>query len=359
MREWSGAHRGQGHGNVKNTFEVLPEGLTRSFLKEFGFEWTQISLLSGVLVSSFSLQRYVNPGAWAIAVIGSFGIVYTFRRQIGGNFPRTALIAGIGAILLLVPGGLLVGSRSGDVLQTLERWRTWTTLYVAFGVCIPLAIVVLSYRKQETLYGGPYPEPIQDAIEACIVKSEFYRVDQTYEVEVLRHEDSTIRLRVLVSYTLVNRTKVDHKRTAEYSAPSPERVTFLRAEVDGNALDIADRDYHTARGLVIPLSIPAGKRVRVLLEAEETFSDKGGEMFTAYMPTTALTVRIGNPIASLRVDCESLLPEKVTPTVEGHWRTFSWSKGVLPFSGFRLYWYPLHVPTPDVPNQPQEVTADA
>src|SRR5690242_4716834 len=98
---------------------LIPDGFLKQVLEEFGIQWTHISILSAATVSILGLEKYVNVGVWILATIAAFCIVFVFRRQISGNFPRAVLFTTPLVLALVVAPVLLISSQSRTVLDWL------------------------------------------------------------------------------------------------------------------------------------------------------------------------------------------------------------------------------------------------
>lgn len=315
----------------------VPDGFLRQVLDEFGIQWTHIAIFSGVVISSLGLESYLHVGAWMLVAMVSFTLVYLFRRQVTASFPRAAGMALV-VVVGLLGAPVAITLRSGSSVEELaSSSRVAVTIYVALVVITPLAYLIASYRKQESLSGGPYPKEIQSAISTNLVEAPIYRRDQLYDIRVTEVSADAVVLQTELSYTLVNRTKTAQGCRIGFVTPSAGG-TLLKAEIGGVSLDPSDPDYKGDRGLAVDRVLPPGGELAVSLVATEHFKPRDSELFTAYAPTTALTLRLDNPYATIDFNVESLLPRKVdVREVDGR-REWAWSDGLLPFQGFRLHW---------------------
>jgi hypothetical protein len=218
---------------------------------------------------------------------------------------------------------------------------------------------MISYRKQESMFGGPYPKVIQDAIAIQLAEQKFYREDQIYSLEVATLSRTTLILRTALSYTVVNRTKTPQKYTAAF-VKTGAKTEYISATIGDLAVNVKDPDYLKERGLFIDRTLPPSGRLYCAFVAEEAFPVRYSELFTAYAPATSLTIRLRNPYSEMDFNFESLLPEKVDAKAENGDLVCTSAEAVLPFQGFRLHWArsrtsaPTHAspPPPALPSPP-------
>jgi hypothetical protein len=323
--------------NAPDAPEALPEGFFARVLQEFGLQWTQVAIFSGAAFSSLRLTPYLDPAVWMLVTGAAFSLVYLFRRQVSNNFPKVTLIAA-GTIAVCIGIPLAFGlSRGVEITRTLTTYRVPATVYIAMVVITPIAFMMLSYRKQETMFVGPYPKVLQDAISVNLADLKFYRENQIYSLAVTSLSRSTLVLRTTLSYTVVNRMSTPHKYTATFISPTG-KVQYISATIGGQDVNVKDPDYVKERGLFIDRTIPPNGRLDCTFVAEETYPTRYSELFTAYAPATSLTVRLKNPHAQIAFNFESLLPEKVDAVPEDGDVVCRSAGGVLPFQGFRLHW---------------------
>ena len=315
----------------------LPESMLTKVLDEFGVQWTQVTIFIGAALSSLHLTPFIDPAVWIVVTALAFVVAYVFRRQISGNFPRVASVAIVVALIsITVPLAYMV-NRNLDLAQEFQQYRIPLTVYLGSAMTTPLAFAILSYRKQEDLMGGHYPANLQQAIAIDLMANEFYRKDQLYQIEVLALGDETITLRTSLSYTAVNRTATPHRYTFGFVSPF-NRARLINAKINDRDINIQDPDYRTERGFYVHRVLQPHEEATFEVVAEEDFPACYSENFTAYGPTTALTVRIRNPYNALSFSVESLLREKVDPLITGDVITCATPGAVLPYQGFRLHW---------------------
>jgi hypothetical protein len=125
-----------------------------------------------------------------LGAIFCFCAVFLFRRQISGNFPRSILVSvPLVGCLIALPAVLI--QRSGTpVADWVAAHRLPATGYLVLAIMTPLAYLILGYRVQEQLFGGPYPAEIRNSIRTDVVDLSFYRKDQVYDLKVLRADET-------------------------------------------------------------------------------------------------------------------------------------------------------------------------
>lgn len=322
---------------------LVPDSFLRGILSEFGIQWTQIAILSGVAFSSFGLEKYLNAGVWILGTLIGLSSVFFFRHQVSARLGRVAWFAlPIAAAIVGAPIWILQHN-SLPVIQYLADHRPQATLYLSIGVMLPVGVLIISYRKQQDLYGQNYPDPLKDAIRSYIAAGIFYREDQKYLVHVKEATSDTVLFKTTLEYTLHNRTRIPQKWSggllSSYKYNDTGALKCTAAEIDGQSIDVTDRDYHSNRGFELNLTIDGFASKTLKFEAEETLPQNSSELFTAYLAATGLTLRVENPIEDLvDVHVVSLLPDKVLPTFDGKCKIYTAPSGVLPYQGFRLYW---------------------
>jgi hypothetical protein len=317
--------------------DLLSQSFLESVLREFGVQWTQITIFTGAALSSLHLTPFIDPAVWIVATATSFLIAYVFRRQVSGNLPRVAAAAGLAAVFLLSAPLGIAAIQHYDVANELQAYRIPWTVYAAFAVVVPLAFVILSYRKQEALFGGTYPSSLHRAISENLLEGAFYRESQVYKLEVAGVTKNTLTLRTKLSYVVVNRTGLPQMYTGGFVSPF-NRGRVLEANVDDYEIDVQDPDYLKERGFFVTRRLEAYGRLSYTFVAEEVFPSRYSELFTAYVPATSLEIQLINPFKEVTFTFESLLPQKVDPLRTGEIVSCATPGGVLPYQGFRLHW---------------------
>ncbi|GAB2971126.1 hypothetical protein [Saccharothrix stipae] len=315
---------------------LIPDGFLKQVLDEFGIQWTHLSILSAAVVSILGLEKYVNIGLWILVTISAFCIVYVFRRQVSGNFPRAVLISTPLILILIVAPLLVLKSVAIEIPPWLQANRLSVTLYLAVAIMIPVAYLLLSYRVQEEQFGGPYPREIRDAIRTEVVELPFYRKNQVYDLEVLKVEQNTLTMRMKLSYVLVNRTK-SARELAPGVAPGLRTIRPVKVTVAGKDIDLTDPEIMTERGMRVPRLFGAGSETDIEFIVDVDYQARDNDLYTSWIPSTSLTLRITNKYP-ISFHVEHLMQGRVDPTADGNTVEYRVDHAILPFQGFRMTW---------------------
>jgi hypothetical protein len=317
--------------------EPIPEGFLAKLLQEFGFQWTHLVVISGVVFSSFGLQKYLDPGIWILGTIMSFGIVYLFRNYVSANFLRTSITAVLAVAAVMLTAYVFLYLTHQEVGPFLESRTKFGTMYVAVAIGIPLGVMILSYKSQDDFLRTPLPPALSIAARN-LAQMDFVHESVNYVISFLTAPDNAdVIMRFEVTMDVINRTKRDADYE-DYFDPAGRNMRFLSATVGNSTIDAKDRGRDTKRGLLIKHRAQPGK-FRIVVVGESTFYTRDNELVGVYYPSNSLSIRINNPPTSLHVQIESLLSKKVEPQVLASGDIlFQCSEGVLPFQGARIFW---------------------
>ncbi len=315
------------------------EGFIPRVVSEFGLKWSQIAALSGLLFSLLGLDEWFNAGSWTLAAIIALVIIFAFRRFFRWTLPWVAAVSALALALYLAGSWWIVGSP--DVLAWLKQDklnRLIGTFVIGLGVMTAAAAVVLTYRRQEALFGGPYPASVSRALSAAIVDQGFYREDQKYVLTFLEANKRTTRVRIELTYRLVNRTG---SRQQAYLLLTPMRpdVKFLEAVAGKTKYDVNDARNKSGAGLRIQVSLKQSEKMQVRLAAEVDYWRSDSDLFATYLPCTSLELVVRNQISDLDIHVEALSPQQVHPKDESDGtRRWKISHGLIPYQGFKVDW---------------------
>ncbi len=314
-----------------------PKSFVARINDEFGLQWTQIAVFSGLVFGTFGLEEYFNTGAWMVGTVTAFTVAYVFRRQIPGSL--IAVTAGAIVLLILGIGGPYVYQlhQKAVPIEVLKDNVVFFSFYLSIVVMLALALITLSYRRQETLYGGPYPAVVRAAITRNLVELPFYRTDQTYTFTTIKVTGENLLVRLKLEYTVVNRTK-DPQDLLVVLTPMRRSVTFLQAVIGGVAYDVNDPHYRTQSGLRIPCRVAGGSSTTVVLEDEVHYREEDSDLLASYAPATDLTLVVQNDLPEVRIVVESLFSSPVVPIVKGGERRYHAPGALLPYQGFKVDW---------------------
>ncbi|MEO3814603.1 hypothetical protein ABGB17_36880 [Sphaerisporangium sp. B11E5] len=321
------------------SIEPVPGSFLAKILDEFGLQWTHLAVFSGLIFSSFGLDKYLNTGAWIVSSIAAFAVAFLFRRDISGNFSLIALSSILLCSCLIALGVIYANQNPGGLLPFVAGNKLLATVYLSFSTTLPLAICILSYRHREELFGASLPTEIRKAVKENIVELAFYKRNQKYEFVVKEVTTSHVVVHSTLSYTVFNRTSTKKDLTFSLT-PMRDRVKYTGARIDGRDLDVENPAYRTELGLQIPWVLPPGKGVPVKLEAVVWYRLSDSDLLASYLPTTDFELIIENPFPDLRIAVECLFRSAIQPTQKNNRRRYRAIGGTVPYQGFKLDWFP-------------------
>lgn len=318
----------------------IPSGFLGRLLQEFGIEWTHLVIISGVAFSSLGLKDYLNPSIWILGTVVSFSLVYLFRLNITGNFPKVALWTGSAMLAgVAVPLIILVTKRQ-DIAELLKAWTDLATGYLSIVLGIPVGIAILSYRAQDEFLRSPLPAVIEQAAKESVSQSDFVHDRAAYQIQFKPAANGDMVMRFDVTMDVVNRLK----RRAVYRDifdPAGREKRFFYAAINGTQLNEQDPERLSQRGLVLSHEVGANEKFQVVVSGESTFYTRDSEIVGVYFPCACLSILIRKPPDGLAVHVQSLMRKRIDPKPlpTGDLLVES-AEGVLPFQGVRLFWEP-------------------
>lgn len=321
-------------------------GFLGQVLEEFGVPWTSIAIFVSLIFSGFGLDKYFSVAAWIVTTAVSFTIVFLFKRQVSGNFALVALISGVIIAMLLggaalLAGGITSGTFSVSHLNSfLSEHKTLSTVYVGLVIMLPLATMMLSYRRQETIFGGRFPKSLRDAIRSNLVDLPFYKENQRFELEIKEIKDDVVRIMEVLEFTIINRTRSRQEYTFGLT-PGGKGHNITSVLINNDQLDVTDPEFRSLLGIRVPYKFGPGSHVYVKLAAEVDYQRTDSEVVTSYIPTTSFELVITNPFPNdAHVAVESLLRDKATRTPNGDKFVYRSQGATLPHQGFKVSWTP-------------------
>lgn len=339
--------------------EPVPEGFLGKLLGTYGLQWTHLVIVSGVVFSSFGLERYLNPGIWILSTVAAFGFVFLFRGQIERRlpFPRAAalgvLVIGVGFTGFVLVAG---GSRHRGVGTFTAAHSSLVTLYFGLLVGLPLGVAVLSYRSQDVFRFAPLTPHLARALDENVMQSTFVLESASYVVTLLldegsnegRPQDGGGPRRVLFHYTVTMDVANRRKEPATYRDifdPAGDDKSFVYATLNGKKIPL-NPERLSGRGLNLTYEAKPLERFQVFVEGQSAFHIRDSELVGAYLPCELLRVIIRRPPNEVAVQVQSLTP-KLTDVEELPNGDVVWEhdQGILPFQGVRVFWEPTHVST--------------
>jgi predicted phosphodiesterase len=257
---------------------------------------------------------------------------------------------------LLIVGGLTVGgypmpgSLQGLRHIHIRRQEQTLTVRVADIPCNQLGdlptLVSDAINGSQTFTLRPsffrrnlFPSKIERAVDEQLYNQPFYKSDVQFEVEISNATSGKISFETTMSYGVVNRTSEEKEWRFEYKFDHTSG-TVEEIRVNGKALNVQQRDFHTNRGISIPVTVGAGKMMDLYLRIKEVWPDHGSTLYTSYTPATDLRVIVRCDTSDLDLDFEPLyfLDGWDKLHSKRNYYEILFDKGVLPFEGLRLNW---------------------
>jgi hypothetical protein len=313
------------------------DGFVPRIVYEFGLKWAQLAAFSGLIFTLFGLDKWLNGGAWTLASICALGSVYAFRRAIRTGFPATTLLS-LTCLAIYLVIIISVAMRYGPPPDVLQRNRVPGSLLLGYGVMTAFAVIILAYRRQETLFGGKYPQAIQNAIARCIVDQACYRQNQEWHLLFRESGPGNTSVVMTLTYELVNRTTRPLEQTL-YLTPMRPAVRFIEASAGDIAFDVNDPRNRSAAGLQIPVEVGPAKVVPVRLSAEVAYWPSDSDLFASYLASTDLSLVVSNALPNVDVFVEVLATTRINSVQLETGRVWALKDGILPYQGFKVDWF--------------------
>ncbi len=317
-----------------------PAGFLGQVLEEFGLPWTSIAVFSGLVLSGFGLSRYFSTAAWMITTVVAFTVVFLFRRQVSGRFALVALLSIATIAVLLGVGFVVAESQATTIKAYLLTHQTLSTVYIGLSIMMPIATMMLSYRRQETVFGGPFPKTVRDAIRRNLVELPFFKTDQRYEFAILSVTPTDLWVREVLSYTIINRTRSGQDYVIGFT-PLRKKFEIISATIGRQKIPVDDPDFRSEVGLRVPQKFGPGERKSAEIVSKVKYQRTDSEVVTSYIPTESFELVITNAFTrDVRIVVETLMPNKVIPEVNGDDTAYRSQGGTLPYQGFKISWMP-------------------
>lgn len=331
--------------------DLVPRGFLGRLLAAFGLEWANLVILVGVLITSFGLDPYLNSGLWAFGAVASFSAVYVVRRSIGTQF-RFHFICTLVLVTALAIALIAIQTYVTPLDALFRGYRNQLSVLVSVWVTAPLAVCIVSYRKQEeeerrrTESRFPaLPTQLDEVIRKSVTEYPFYNHGVEFLVEFADPVGDSVRVTFEVTLSPVNRSnEVQHLQ--DIVDPAGSDIVYEYAVADGVSINTADPDYNSERGFVLIRDLEPGQEIRWTVRATSSFRTRDWEFFGSFFPSTSLSVYVKSPPQSLKVSFISFLSKKVDPKqLPNGDITFETREGILPFQGLKLVWQPRTPPS--------------
>jgi hypothetical protein len=187
--------------------------------------------------------------------------------------------------------------------------------------------------------GRALPPPLQRALRSSMTEIPLYKSEQRFEFSVMEVDESRARIRFALSYVLVNPTRAADRFRASFT-PLGE-ADYVHARTGDMDWDLDDPELRTGRGLALHVRVDGLSEKRVEFAADVTYRARDSETLLTYTPALDYELTLSYPADALRVNVESLLPEKAERTAIAPGRERYRPHGaVLSYQGLRLDWLP-------------------
>ncbi len=317
--------------------QTIPESFLGRVLKEFGLQWTHLFIISGVVVSAFGLDAYIDSSIWILGVVGAFCFVYIFNDYISGRFLLTFSLCVAAFGLAMVPFALAPGHPVAEWFATVLPNKGSRTLYWAFAVGAPLGVCLISYRRRESVRLLPLPDALRANVTEQVLQAVFLIERALYEIHLEKTEDGRVRFFFDLRFSILNRST----EPAEYRDvfdPTGDLKEFYVAELGGRVVDVASPENRFGRGLVLSHRAAGRARFEVHVAGSSVFSPIEAELVGTYYPAVELEVTIRKPPDDLQVSTQCLLKDNVEPHVRANGdRVLAYTQGLLPYQGIRVH----------------------
>lgn len=316
----------------------LPSGILEKVLKRYGLEWTQVVVLSGVVFSSFALDRYLNPGIWILGCVGTFAALIPYAPHVTRNLRKATLISlTVLACVFGAPGIYIAVSPIG-LGSLYENNRNVATLYTSVGLTASVAAVLICYRAQPENQYVALPVPLDRAMTS-IKSASFVHERVDYDISFALEADRVL-FTFRVEMQLLNRS-LKAARYEDIFGPAGRVTEFHTAEVAGSPQNLDDWNNLSKRGLHLQYLAGPGEKFTVVLSATCHYNLTDSETVGTYLPCADIRVKVEPPPEGLGVQLQPRV-ENARPIERLADRSlaFSHSDGLLPYQGVRIYWFP-------------------
>lgn len=322
--------------NINNKNDnVLGEVFDNS-LKSYGITVSQVSVIIMLFLSTFGFSNLFNVGVWTLSTIFSFLVVHIIRRYISSNV-LSVIVWSLFLMFLVIFATMYICYiyKIIDISVFINNHRNFSSVYFSMLISIPLAFILISYQKQEIMFGMEYPKKIVSAIDKLYSIS-FYKKNTIYELTVQEVNNDTIKINTVLKYEIINRTLETQKWIMQYKYKEGTG-NILSAKFNDENLFIYSRDYMVGRGIEIPININSKDSGKIYYEAEEFFKFNQSELYTTYFPSDVLTIIVNNPLEKeVLLDIEGLCSTPYSIIKKDSATIVKIEEGVLQYQGVRI-----------------------
>jgi hypothetical protein len=222
-----------------------------------------------------------------------------------------------------------------DISVFINNHKNLSSVYFSMLISIPLAFILVSYQKQEIMFGMKYPKKIVSAIDK-LYSVPFYKKNTIYELTVQEVNNDIIKINTILKYEIVNRTLETQKWIMQYKYKEGTG-NIISAKFNNEDLFIQSRDYKVGRGVEIPININSKDSGEIYYEAEEFFKFNQSELYTTYFPSDILTIIVNNPLQQeVLLDIEGLCATPYSIIKKDNTIIVEIKEGVLQYQGVRI-----------------------
>ena len=309
-------------------------------LSEFGTEWTQLTIVFGVVISVFRLD--IEPGIWVIGTALSFLASYLIRRSISGRFVLTTALAVAIASLAFWALERFWSDISAGVSGS-DRSVIWS-LALSIIIALPIGISILSYRAQEHFRVVSLPRPLLAKMAEQVDHADLLFRDVCYVVKLEQppalKKMSEVRVHFHMTFTMVNRRRDTRTFSVPIDPTHKRDVKFKHLRINGEPVDTSDNEIRSGIGLKPTVKLAAGEAAEFDFAVSAIQSEIGTEFYSIYGPADSMRIELKPAPSSLDVQVSKWTMLDMETEIDGDYRTFKFSEGVLPFQGIRLMWFP-------------------
>jgi hypothetical protein len=320
--------------------DAIPKELAEVLKREFNTGIPQIATLGGVVFGTFGYKSFDAP-VWTVVAIITFFLIFLLQQQIPSRIPQTLgiviILLGCTAAILLVCHAY--SGSSMDFWDWCEAHGKSTTGALSAGIISSIALLSVSYKKQQRWSGMRYPDLIENAVTNQLNSSRFYKENVVFRIEVKHSDGQSVDFETTLSYDVTNRSEDQNTWLAEYELNDPVAGRFIEVKINDLPEDITK--FHGARLVRASVLIEAHKMRTVAIKVKDRFRIIDSDLYTSYHPATDLRVEFVNT-KDLALDVEfDLLHVSKYEEKQENLKTFvQMSDGILPFEGIRLRWRP-------------------
>jgi len=180
-----------------------------------------------------------------------------------------------------------------------------------------------------------FPPQIEAAVTEQLYERPFYKTNVKFDVEVRQYDDHNLEFTTTASYDVVNRSNETRTWSAQYDY-DVATSEVVECKINGAEFRVDNRDFHTMRGLVVPLTLAPRGQGSILFRVKERRRDSGILLYTSYNPATDFKLIFRSDLKDFEFDPIILYWWTVWPVREEGHIEVTFEKGLLPYQGVRI-----------------------